>query len=124
MIDHITIRVSDIEATSNFYSKALAPLGYSLKVDETFEDGVRLLGFERNGKTNIFFINETEISGPAHIAFAADSKEQVDLFHEEALNVGGVDNGAPGLRNEHHENYYAAYALDPDGNNIEVVFGN
>lgn len=124
MIDHITIRVADIEKTLVFYSKALNPLGYTLAIDETFDDNVRLIGFAKNAKANIFFINETSTSGSTHIAFTAESKEQVGEFYKEALASGGSDNGAPGLRKEHHENYYAAFALDPEGNNIEAVFGN
>ncbi len=60
-------------------------------------------------------------SGPIHVAFAADSREQVDAFHLAALAAGGRDNGAPGVRPEYHPNYYGAFVLDSDGNNIEAV---
>ncbi len=56
-----------------------------------------------------------------HFAFSANSRAEVDAFHEAALAAGGIDNGAPGLRPHYHEHYYGAFVLDPDGNNIEAV---
>ena len=58
---------------------------------------------------------------PIHVAFVARTREAVDAFHRAALAAGGKDNGAPGLRPHYHANYYAAFVLDPDGNNIEAV---
>lgn len=124
MIDHFTFRVSNIEATARFYSAALSPLGYSMSFDQTFDDHVRVIGFGKDGKTNTFFAAEAPTSGPAHIAYKAQSRREVDEFHKLALDAGGKDNGAPGMRPEYHENYYGAFVFDPDGNNIEVVFGN
>lgn len=63
-----------------------------------------------------------EPSGPIHLAFAAPNRSTVDDFHRAALAAGGRDNGAPGERPHYHPGYYAAYAIDPDGNNVEAVF--
>ncbi len=123
MIDHITVRVADIEKTVTFYKAALAPLGYSLSFDQTF-DGVQVVGFSKDGKIDTWFTNDTPVSGPFHIAWKTESREVVDAFHKAAIEAGGIDNGAPGLRPEYHKNYYGAFVLDPDGNNVEVVFGN
>ncbi len=124
MLDHITFRVSDIQKTEAFYSAVLKPLGYTLSYDHTFDDNVRVIGFGKDGKIDSWFTAGTPVSGPAHISWKADSKEQVDEFHKVALVAGGKDNGAPGIRTEYHANYYGAFVLDPDGNNIEAVFGN
>ena len=61
------------------------------------------------------------VSGPTHVAFLADSHEQVDAFHMAGVNAGGTDGGAPGLRPDYHKNYYGAFVFDPDGHNIELV---
>jgi catechol 2,3-dioxygenase-like lactoylglutathione lyase family enzyme len=63
----------------------------------------------------------TPVRGRLHIALAADSRSQVDAFHAAALDAGGIDNGAPGVRAMYHPDYYGAYVLDPDGNNVEAV---
>jgi len=123
MIDHVTVRVADMEATKAFYSKALAPLGYSKTFEQDF-DSVKVTGFGKGGKTDTWFTTDKPVSGPVHLAWKAASKEEVNVFHKEALMAGGKDNGAPGNRPEYHKNYYGAFVLDPDGNNVEVVFGN
>lgn len=69
-----------------------------------------------------FWIGEKERVEPTHVAFGSTSKEEVQKFHEEALTAGGNDNGAPGFRLEYGDDYYAAFALDPDGNNIEACY--
>lgn len=124
MLDHITLRVSDIVKTQAFYCAALKPLGYSLSYDQTFDGGVRVIGFGRGSKIDTWFTTDQPVSGPAHICWKAESREQVDDFYKAALAAGGKDNGAPGIRAEYHENYYGAFVLDPDGNNVEAVFGN
>lgn len=123
MLDHITCRVRDIEQTAYFYTQALKPLGYALTFDQTFDD-VRVIGFGKNGKNDTWFTMDRPVSGPTHICWKAHSTQEVDEFYKAAINAGGKNNGAPGIRKEYHENYYAAFVLDPDGNNIEVVFGN
>lgn len=120
MIDHVTIRVKDIDKTIEFYSKALAPLGYELSFDKKFGE-TRVLGFGSKGKTDTWFTNDTPVSGPFHIAWRADSDSVVNDFFQEAIAAGGKDNGKPGERPHYQEHYYAAYVIDPNGNNIEVV---
>ncbi len=63
----------------------------------------------------------TPVRGRLHITLAADTRSQVDAFHAAALDAGGIDNGAPGVRAMYHPDYYGAYVLDPDGNNVEAV---
>jgi catechol 2,3-dioxygenase-like lactoylglutathione lyase family enzyme len=116
MIDHIIITVSDYEASKAFYLKALKPLGYAL-VMEFGKAG----GFGTEGMPD-FWVREAEPVNPAvHVAFASPDRSTVDAFHEAALEAGGEDNGAPGLRPHYHADYYGAFVFDPDGNNIEAV---
>jgi catechol 2,3-dioxygenase-like lactoylglutathione lyase family enzyme len=114
-IDHVNIGVSDMAASRAFYERALAPLGYVVVMEHQY--GV---GFGRDGKPD-FWISDRPSSAPVHIAFAAADRATVDAFHREALAAGGRDNGAPGLRPQYHPSYYGAFALDPEGNNVEAV---
>ena len=116
IIDHIGFEVSDAERSIEFYSKALAPLGIE-KIME-FEGWT---GFGKNGKPEFWFGKGDSPQAPMHIAFSADSREQVDQFYEAALAAGGKDNGAPGIREIYHPNYYGAFVFDPDGHNTEAV---
>lgn len=119
MIDHVTIRVKNLEVTKKFYLEALKPLGYTLLHGDN-----EFIGFGKNGKADTWFTINKPTSGPVHISWKADSKEVVDEFYKVAIAAGGIDNGAPGTRAEYHADYYGAFVLDPDGNNIEAVFGN
>jgi predicted lactoylglutathione lyase len=85
-----------------------------------YHDG-QVVGMGVRGKPDFWF-SAGESSGPIHLAFSASDRATVDAFHAAALAAGGKDNGAPGLRPEYHAGYYGAFALDPDGNNVEVVF--
>ena len=116
MLDHVTATVSDVERAKDFYSKALAPLDYSLAMEFP---GVA--GFASGRGIPDFWIASVEERGAAHIAFSAKDRATVDAFYEAATAAGGRDNGAPGLRPHYHENYYAAFVHDADGNNIEAV---
>jgi catechol 2,3-dioxygenase-like lactoylglutathione lyase family enzyme len=120
IIDHLTIGVSDLERSRRFYAQALAPLGF----DELgpSSDAGRAISFGTKDEDDFAISEEYEQGGQLHIAFAADSKEQVDAFHAAALAAGGTDNGAPGPRPEYSEGYYGAFVLDPDGHNVEAVF--
>lgn len=116
MIDHTGLIVSSGERSRDFYTQALAPLGYGLVVSH---DGVAAFG---PPDMPLFWIYQ----GPnphtgVHIALSAADHDAVDRFHAAALAAGGTDHGAPGLRPEYHEHYYGAFVLDPDGNNIEAV---
>ena len=116
MLDHVTANVGDLEQAKRFYAQALAPLGYSLKME--FEGGA---GFGTGDGMSDFWLGSSSARGATHVAFAAPDRAAVDAFHEAAMRAGGKDNGAPGLRPHYHESFYAAYVHDPDGNNIEAV---
>jgi predicted lactoylglutathione lyase len=83
--------------------------------------GTAHAGFGTEGKAFFWIGDGPRTAGPVHIAFAAKSRAEVDSFYREGLAAGGKDNGAPGLRLHYHPNYYGAFLLDPDGNNIEAV---
>ena len=122
MIDHTGINVSNFERSKSFYEQALAPLGgtYLFTVPPEHTDGVRVGGFGPD--TPCFWIEEGKAQKPTlHFAFKAENRAAVDRFYEAAIRAGGRDNGEPGLREHYHPNYYGAFVLDPDGNNIEAV---
>ena len=119
VIDHIGVGVRDFELSLEFYTRALAPLGFE-RVAFVDADN-RAAGFGVHGRDD-FWIHEGRPAGRMHVAFDAESREAVDAFHAAAVEAGGRDNGAPGLRPEYSDSYYAAYILDPNGNNIEAVF--
>ena len=123
MIDHTGIAVSDLERSKAFYLEALRPLGITLLAEVTAEQtgGGAHAGFGSGGKPYFWIGDHGRVAGSVHIAFAADSRSLVDAFYKAALKAGGKDNGAPGLRPHYHANYYGAFVLDPDGNNIEAV---
>jgi catechol 2,3-dioxygenase-like lactoylglutathione lyase family enzyme len=119
MLDHVGIAVADYQRSKAFYQTALAPLGLTLLME--FSEAAA--GFGRtDGQRPSFFIEAhgEAVRGRLHIAFRAESRAQVDAFHAAAMEGGGIDNGAPGLR-WYHPDYYGGYVLDPDGNNIEAV---
>ena len=118
MFDHVGINVRDYRASRAFYEQALAPLGYTVAM--AFDEW-KACGFGTDGKPT-FWISEREPVGTgSHIAFTADDRATVDAFHAAALAAGGVDNGAPGIREHYHANYYGAFMYDLDGNNVEAV---
>lgn len=120
MIDHLTMKVRDLQRSINFYSKALASLGYVAKAHHEPTIG---FGAEDDGNHSDFYLTPSEngMGSPVtHIAFRAADSSQVDAFYREAIKAGGRDNGAPGLR-DYHPKYYSAFVLDPDGNNVEAV---
>lgn len=122
MIDHAGISVSDWDKAKAFYDAALAPLGAKLLyvVPEQFTGGVKVGGYGRDKPD--FWLHGAGEPGPGrHYAFRAHTRAEVDAFHAAALAAGGSDNGSPGLRPHYHEHYYGAFALDPDGNNVEAV---
>lgn len=122
MIDHIGVKVADFDRAKAFYDRALAPLGASLlmMVPAEHTGGVKIGGYGRDRP--VYWLHETGVAGEAkHVAFTARSRAEVDAFHQAALAAGGKDNGAPGLRPHYHPNYYGAFVIDPDGNNIEAV---
>lgn len=122
MIDHSGISVSDIDAAIAFYDAALAPLGTSLlyEVPMEFTGGERVVGYGQERPQ--FWLNAGgKQTPPVHFAFSAANRQQVDAFYKAAIDVGGTDNGAPGIRAHYHPDYYGAFVRDLDGNNIEAV---
>ncbi|MBF5043395.1 VOC family protein [Aggregicoccus sp. 17bor-14] len=114
MLEHVSLRCSDVAASRKFYEKALAPLGY--RVTQDYPEAV---GFMEGGHTS-FWVSKGDVGTPTHIAFLAKDRKAVDAFHRAALEAGGKDHGAPGLR-DYSPTYYAAFVLDPDGHNMEAV---
>ena len=119
MLDHLGISVKDYEASKSFYEKALAPLG--LKV--LMEPVPGFCGFGSTEDMKPFFWIGTRDAPQTgiHVAFTAADRATVDAFHAAALEAGGTDNGGPGVREIYHPNYYGAFVLDPDANNVEAV---
>lgn len=128
MIDHITLNVRDLEKSKGFYEKVLATLGMKVNLGSA-EDFFWGFGPSQEPEFEIaagrFFIGQSDDEHPTspstHVAFRAKDRASVQAFYDAALAAGGKDNGAPGLRPQYTETYYAAFVLDPDGNNIEVV---
>lgn len=121
MIDHTGIFVSDLAASRAFYTAALAPLGYRPGFVNAEAAGFRdPRGRDPGG--DFWLTQGTPFTPRSHVAFQADSEAQVQAFYAAALQAGGRDHGAPGLRPQYHARYYAAFVHDPDGYNIEAVF--
>jgi len=116
MFDHIGFGVSDFAASKAFFLKALQPLDYVVVMEGPY--GV---GLGPAGKPFLWLHQSTEKPGHLHLAFTAKSRKQVEEFYRAALEAGGKDNGAPGLRPHYHPNYYGAFVIGPDGHNVEAV---
>ena len=122
MLDHVSLGVRNLAHSRAFYDAALFPIGL-----------VRILDFEGRGSdygamaaplgVEFTITEETNLSQTVgtHICFRAPTREAVRVFHAKATQSGGQDDGAPGLRQAYHRDYYAAFVLDPDGNRIEAV---
>lgn len=118
LIDHLQLVVTDLDRSRRFYEPVLAVFGIPI-------------GGEGPG---FFWADELVVSsvdspaaagrptGRHHLAFQARDQQMVERFHQAALAAGGTDNGGPGLRPQYHPGYFAAFVLDPDGNNLEAVF--
>ena len=118
MFDHVKFGVSDFAASKAFFLAALAPLGVVVVAEGAPTYGVEL---SPPGNASLVLFQTEEKPAHLHLAFTADTCEQVDAFYRAALEAGGKDNGAPGLRPQYSESYYAAFVIGPDGHNIEVV---
>ena len=116
MLDHFGLTVKDVEASRAFYAAALAPLGIGVVAE--FQGHV---GLGRGGRAQFWFSQGEPTPARLHLAFEAGSRAEVDAFHAAALAAGATDNGAPGLRPHYHPTYYGAFAIDPNGHNIEAV---
>ena len=111
LLDHVHLRVSDLEASRRFYDAALRAVGRSISME----------GPGYFASDELFVSADGEPTERVHLAFQAADPETVQRFHQAVLAAGGRDNGAPGER-AYHPGYYSAYALDPDGNNVEAVY--
>ena len=114
MFDHISLRTAQFDVMTAFYEEALAPLG--IKKLMAFEGGA---GFGRKAP-GLWISASSEPRSSVHLALSSSDQSAVRAFHAAALKAGAKDNGAPGPRN-FAPNYYAAFVIDPDGNNIEAV---
>jgi len=111
LFDHVHLRVADIEASKRFYAGALVPLGLGITGD----------GDGWFSADELFVSDDGPPTSGLHVAFQAADPETVDRFHQAAIAAGGRDNGAPGLRPDYGEHYYAAFLIDPDGHRIEAT---
>jgi catechol 2,3-dioxygenase-like lactoylglutathione lyase family enzyme len=120
MFDHVGIKVSNLKAALRFYDAALRPLGH----EQCYLDDASA-GYGAGGKP-CFWLHvapapRVGAQVGAHLAFAAPDRRSVEAFHAAGLKGGGSDNGGPGLRSHYSPQYFAAFLIDPDGNNIEAV---
>ena len=117
MFDHVVFGVSNYAESKRFFVKALEPLGVAIA-----SEGPLGVEFCRpDGRSSLCIRRMEEKATHLHLAFAADNRQQVQDFYRAALEAGGKDNGAPGLRPQYHANYYAAFIIGPDGHNVEAV---
>jgi len=122
MLNHVSIGVSDVARSRHFYDAVLQPLGYA-----RLSDSASSVGYGRDSV--VLWLGQTDTPVPAHpgsglhFCFDAATRAEVAAFHAAALAAGGTDNGAPGVRADYDANYYAAFAIDPDGYRIEAYCG-
>jgi catechol 2,3-dioxygenase-like lactoylglutathione lyase family enzyme len=127
VIDHVGFRVSDFGASRRMYEAALAELGFSVLGEGEFEgDAYVLFGRDESDDFSLHAVGSKpgrdRVTTGAHVAFGAPDEDAVGRWHAAAVQHGGIDNGPPGLRPEYTGQYFAAFVLDPDGNNVEAVF--
>ena len=124
MIDHTGIGVADVGRSAAFYDAALGALGLRRVMQLPESSGIDGIGYGVDYP--IFWIDRFHPHGvKQHTAFAAKGRAEVDAFYTAAVKAGGSDNGPPGLRDTssgYPPGYYAAFVIDPDGNNVEAVF--
>lgn len=119
MFDHVKFGVSDFAAAKAFYAQALAPLGVVIVGEGEPSYGAELC--HPDGTVSLCIFQTQQQPAHLHIAFAAQTRGQVDAFYRAALGAGATDNGPPGLRPKYNANYYAAFVIGPDGHNLEAV---
>ena len=114
VVDHVELHASDYEASVRFYATVLGPLGIPHRAEDT--ESERLTCF-----TRVCVVDRQPPTRELHLCFTAHSRDDVDAFHEAGVAAGFQSNGAPGYR-DYGPGYYAAFLLDPDGNNIEALY--
>ncbi len=120
MLDHVSLGVSELERAISFYDAVLGSLGYKRVASSKHH-----AAYAENDEDRTFFIQHpvdrqaSSVGNGTHVCFRAHNHAEVDRFHSEGILAGGADHGAPGTR--YHDNYYAAFLLDPDGNRLEAV---
>jgi catechol 2,3-dioxygenase-like lactoylglutathione lyase family enzyme len=127
LIDHVGIRASDMAASRRMYEAALAELGFVVLSEGEFEgDAYALFGRDNSDHFCVHAVGSKpgrdRVTTGAHVAFSARDADSVRRWHDAAVGHGGTDIGPPGVRPEYSGHYYAAFVLDPDGNNVEAVF--
>ena len=116
MFDHLGFGVTNYAESKSFFLNALEPLGIGIVME-----GEHGLGIGQKDKPSLWLFQTSDKPLPMHIAFTADTRQQVEDFYRSALAAGGKDNGAPGIRAHYHPNYYGAFVIGPDGHNVEAV---
>ncbi len=116
-LDHINLFAEDVARSREFYLQVLAPFGYRLVRD--FGEVAAGLGTENYAALGL--VRSKPTVQAVHLAFRVGTRNEVERFYAGALSAGAKSNGAPGLRVHYHPHYYAAFVLDPDGHNLEVV---
>jgi catechol 2,3-dioxygenase-like lactoylglutathione lyase family enzyme len=116
MLDHIGLRTKKLDALVKFYEASLKPLGYAKLAAY---DGAA--GFGKGEASQLWITSSKEAPSSVHVALEGPTRKAVDAFHKAAIDAGAKDNGKPGIRADYGANYYAAFVIDPDGNNLEAV---
>jgi catechol 2,3-dioxygenase-like lactoylglutathione lyase family enzyme len=116
MFDHVVFGVRDYAASKAFYLGAFEPIGMKI-----VSEGPLGIEMSSDDQVSLCLFQTQEKPAHLHLALRAANRAQVDAFHRAALAAGGKDNGGPGLRPKYHANYYAAFVVDPDGHNVELV---
>ena len=124
-LDHVSIGVSNMKRARAFYDAVLAPLGMKPLMPVEVGGQLASVGYGNTDHPNFWIglpINgrDATMGNGVHIAFAAPSREAVDDFYLAAIDQGGVEDGKPGLHEQYHPTYYAAFVRDPDGNKVEA----
>ncbi|MBU8897209.1 VOC family protein [Corallococcus sp. M34] len=127
MIDHLSFYATDYAATKAFYTATLAALGHGLVLEmtSTWDPDFptrRMCAFGPPGKPVLWIMETKTAVTPRHTAFVAQDRAAVEAFHRAGLQAGGKDNGAAGPRPHYHPDYFGAFVIDPDGNNVEAVY--
>jgi catechol 2,3-dioxygenase-like lactoylglutathione lyase family enzyme len=117
MFDHIGLHVRDLAASVAFYEATLSPLGWTLESQDA-----ESAAFGPNGESMLWlYLDAGSIPAVTHLAIRVTNRKAVDRFHAAGAKGGGRDNGPPRLRHDYSPTYYAAFLIDPDGNNVEAV---